>query len=125
MSLCGNKLPWVDYGKHLGNMIENKIDGMAKDIMIKRARFISKNIELNQEFHFAHPITKVKVNNIYNTSFSGSTLWNLFSKETEMLEKSWNTDTREMFQLPSETHTFFIEELSHKQHFKGFLIKVS
>ena len=107
--LCGDKLPWVNDGKHLGCTIENKIDGMKKDLMIKRAKFIERNMELNQEFYFAHPESKVQVNQIYNSHFSGSSLWNLFSNEAEMLEKTWNVSIRQMFNLPRETHKFFIE----------------
>ena len=56
VQLCEKDLPWVDQGKHLGNIIENNINGMKKDLQIKRARYIEKNNTLEQEFHFAHPI---------------------------------------------------------------------
>ena len=85
--LNGNELPWVDCGKHIGNNIENNLDGMQKDIRIKRATYIQKNCELNQEFHFTHPSTKVHINNVYNSSFTGSPLWDLFSESAESLEK--------------------------------------
>ena len=110
LTLCGDKLPWVNSGKHLGNTIENDLDGMSKDLMIKRAKYIERNLELNQEFHFAHPETKVNINNIYNSHFSGSPLWNLFTDEAVMLEKIWNVSIRKMFNLPREPHRFFIEE---------------
>ena len=60
MYLCGNSLPWVRSAKHLGTTIENKIDGMRKDILVKRADFINKNNEILQEFYFSHPDTKIK-----------------------------------------------------------------
>jgi hypothetical protein len=72
MMLCGNPLPWVDHCKHLGNYIDNKIDGMKHDLRIKQAQFINKNNELEQEFHFCHPQTKFAVNKIYNSHFTGS-----------------------------------------------------
>ena len=75
--LCGDPLPWVQGGVHLGNHIKNTSDGMGQDIRVKRANFISKNIELNQEFDFSHPLTKVKLNLIYNFHFTGSPLWDL------------------------------------------------
>ena len=64
MFLCGNPLPWVSSGKHLGITIGDKIDGMKADIRIKRAQFIDKNNEILQEFYFSHPATKIKINGI-------------------------------------------------------------
>ena len=63
LMLCGNLLPWVDKVKHLGNTITNKIDGNQLDAKIKTAKFIDKNNSLQQEFYFAHPMTKVEINN--------------------------------------------------------------
>ena len=71
MKLCGDDLPWVEKGKHLGSLVENKIDGMKKDNLIKRANYIQKNNELNQEFFFANPHTKFSVNMIYNMAVHG------------------------------------------------------
>ena len=114
--LCGNPLPWVNSGKHLGNHIENKINGQKQDIKIKRASYISKNNDLMQEFAFSHPKTKIKVNNIYNSHLTGSVLWDLFSPETVMLENTWNTSIRIMCDVPMQTH-------SQTNHIKHHLIK--
>ena len=37
MLLNGRKLSWVKSGLHLGNTIENDINGMKKDTRVKRA----------------------------------------------------------------------------------------
>ena len=58
--LNGNPLPWVKEGMHLGNNIECSYNGMVRDIRVKRASFIQKNCELQQEFMFAHPKTRFK-----------------------------------------------------------------
>ena len=55
MYLCGSPLPWVDSLKHLGNMVSNKIDGAQLDMKVKRAKYIDKNCNLNQEFKVSHP----------------------------------------------------------------------
>ena len=102
-------MPWVKAGKHLGNNITNYCDGMKQDIKIKCAAFIDKNNELNQEFALAHPLTKVKMNNIFNLDFTGSPLWDSFSREAIMLENTWNTAVRIMFGIPLSTHRYFIE----------------
>ena len=111
-------MSWVSHGKHLGNTLENKIDGMKKDLVNKRANYISKNNEIMQEFHFAHPKTKVYVNQIYNGHFPGSPLWDLFSREAEMLFNSWNRSVRIMFGVPLNTHRYFLEPLAGIQHLK-------
>ena len=41
-----NDLPWVSSGKHLGNNLENTLDGMKHDIRVKRAQYITKNNDL-------------------------------------------------------------------------------
>ena len=123
VKLCGNPLPWVQHGKHLGNTIENKINGMKKDIMVKRATYIDKNVTLNQEFHYTHPRTKHEINGIYNNHFTGSPLWDLFSREAEMLYNSWNKSVRLMSKVPLQTHRYFLEHLSGTRHLKITLIK--
>ena len=62
MMLNGNPLPWVESLVHLGVRVTNKIDGCQQDIREKIARYVDKCCNLNQEFHFSHPITKVRVN---------------------------------------------------------------
>ena len=116
-------MPWVDSGKHLGNILENKIDGMQKDIRVKRAKYINRNNNLMQEFHFAHPVTKFTVNRIYNTNFTGSNLWDFNSEAFESLGKTWNVSVRIMFSLPRTTHRYFIEPITDQQHIQIILMK--
>ena len=118
MTLCRKKLPWVESAKHLGNTIVNNIDGMSQAIIEKRAQYITRNNELLQEFSFAHPTTKCVINNVFNTHFSGSSLWNLFNNASEKLEKSWNVSQRLIFSLPRETHKYLIEPVSETKHIK-------
>ena len=116
LQMNGNDLPWVTSAKHLGTKVENKIDGMAKDLMEKRAQFINRNNELTQEFRFAHPHTIIKTNNIFNTSLYGCVLWDLFANDAKRLEKTWNISQRLMLGLHRETHRFFIEPVSGTKH---------
>ena len=110
-------------GKHLGNTIENKIDGMQKDISIKRARYINRQNNLSQEFYFAHPITKFTVNQIYNTDFTGSPLWDFNSECFESLCKTWNVSIRIMFDLPRTAHRYLIEPITEKPHIQFTIMK--
>ena len=121
--LCGNPLPWVDSGKHLGNYIETKSRGMKMDISVKRAQFISKNNEILQEFNFSHPKTKISINSIYNSHFTGSCLWDLFSAEAVSIYSTWNTAMKLMLNLPIQTHRKLIEPLSQTPHIRSVLMR--
>ena len=133
ITLNGKELPWISSIKHLSSTITNNFRcRMGQDTGEKRAAYIAKNNELNQEFHYAHPRTKIWVNNIYNSSFYGAPLWDLFSRDFEKLEKSWNVSQRIMLSLPRKTHRYFLEPLSDTHHivksikkrFLGFLNKI-
>ena len=89
----------------------------------KRAEYINKNNELEQEFYFCHPQTKFNVNKIYNSHFTGSPLWNLFSCDAIKMERTWNRSVKVMFDLPYETHRWLIEPLSGNQHIRKILIQ--
>ena len=93
----------LDSCKHLGNTTTNKIDGCQEDLRIKRAKYISKNIEINLEFHFSAADTRIQVNSISNTYFSGSPLWNLFSPGAERFVGSYNRSIKSMMKLPLAT----------------------
>ena len=117
IKLDGKDLPWVNNIKHLGSTIKNNRDcNMKQDLSEKRAAYIARNNELNQEFHYAHPSTKIWLNNVYNSSFYGVPLWDLFGRDFEKLEKSWNVSQRIMLDLPRKTHRYFIEPLSDTKH---------
>ena len=115
-------LPWVDQCKHLGNNIKNVIDGCQEDMRIKRAQYISKNIEINQEFHFSAASTRLKVNQIWNTHFSGSPLLNLFIPGAERFVGSYNKSMKCMMNLPIESHRFLLEPLSGEKPLMVILI---
>ena len=113
IKLKARDLPWVDAAKHLGCRIGLKNHGLAQDLMEKRALYINKVNELNEEFYYAPP----------NTHLYGSQLWDLFSTEANRLEKTWNISQRIMLDIPRNTHRFFIEPLTETQHIKFSLLK--
>ena len=124
LRLGDKSLPWVSSIKHLGSTITNNLDCMMdQDMLEKRAIYCAKNNELVQEFHFAHHKTKVWINNVFNTSFYSSPLWDLTSKCFRKLENSWNVSQRVILDLPRETHRFFIEPLSNTRHITKSLKK--
>ena len=124
LKLCGNDLPWVQKGKHLGVKIENKKNRILNgDIMEKRACYIQRNNELMQEFWFTHSSTKAFINRVYNSHFYGSVLWNLFEKEAGMLYNTWSVSVRKMFGLDRRTHRYLVEPVSDMPHIKMSLMQ--
>ena len=108
ITLDGKDLPWVRTAKHLGCKIGDKICGLKDDLMEKMATYINKVNELTQEFYFAHPMMKIRINHIFNSHFYGSALWDLFGIEALRLEKSWNVSQRIMLGSPRNSHQYFI-----------------
>ena len=124
LKLCGDLLPWVVTGKHLGTRIENKPgDILNQDMKEKRAQYIQRNNELMQEFPFAHSSTKCNINAIFNSHFTGSVLWDLFGREAEMIYNTWNISIRKMFCLDQRSHRYFIEPVSKIKHIKIAFMK--
>ena len=68
-------------------------------------------------------MTKIELNRIFNTSFHGSQLWDLFGYEFERMDKTWNTSQRIMLKIPRNSHRYFLEPLSGIQHIKFSLMK--
>ena len=123
MKLCGNSLPWVKEILHLGNTITNDLNCIEQDMRRKNARYVSKNIEINQEFYFAAPETKMTVNDVYNKSWYGSVTWDLFCPMAVKIESTWNRSIKIMLDLPYSTHRGLIEPLSGRKHLKRVLIR--
>ena len=111
LSLNGNPLPWVEHAKYLGNYVVDAPDGLCKDAKSKRAMYIERNIEINQEFPSAHPEVRCKINRIYNSSFPGSVLYDLTSAPVSQLINSWSVSVRHMWELPVQAHRCLIEPL--------------
>ena len=122
MKLCGTNLPWVNTFKHLGNNLCNQNSITNHDIDVKKAVTITKNIELNMEFHFASPFTKFEINKIYNTHYTGSPLWDLFGEEALQFESCYNKSVKIMFDLPYATHRHLIEPITGHRHVRLTLV---
>ena len=90
---------------------------------IKKARYIAQNIEINQEFYFSAAETRLKVNDVYNSSWFGSVLWNLFCPAAVRIESAYNRSLKVMMNIPIATHRELIEPLSGRHHVKLLLIK--
>ena len=109
--LDGNPLPWIEQAKYLGNTLTSIPDGWSKEARQKRAQYIEKNIEINQEFPTAHPEVKCRINQIYNSSFPGSMLYDVASDSASHLINSWSVSVRQMWGLPHNAHRYLITQL--------------
>ena len=114
--LNGKDLPWVKAAKHLGCKVTVDSGSLSSDLMEKRAIYINKVNELSQEFYYAHPSTRIRINNIFNSHFYGSPLWDLFGREADRLYKTWNVSQRILLGLPRQSHRYFVEPLSGVRH---------
>ena len=79
LQLNDRDLPWVGVAKHLGCKVRPNNQGS-----------INRVNELKEEFSYAHPLTKIMTNKVFNTHFYESQLWDLFTQEAGRLEKTWN-----------------------------------
>ena len=118
--LNDDPLPWVSQVKHLGNVLQSD-NSMKVDCTLKRGKFIGKVNSLLQEFHFVEAHVLIKILSIYTTSYYGSGLWDLYSKEVDRLYKAWNVSIRRAFSIPNTTHRYLIEPLSGCLHPKVML----
>ena len=75
-----------------------------------------------QEFHFVSPPTLMSLVNSFATSFYGSSLWNLQSKECDRIYNPWNVMIRRALNIDYKTHRFLIELLSKQCHLKTSLL---
>ena len=91
------------------------------DCTVKRGNFIGKMNSLLQEFSYVEPPVKIKIFNIFATSFYGSGLWDLYSNEVDRIFKSWNVSVRIAFDIPFTSHRYLIEPLSGSPHPKTML----
>ena len=96
---------------------------MQLDLKQKRAGYNTKNNDLLQEFNFAHPDSLMRINQIYNTHFTGSPLWDIFSEEAIKLENTWNKSVRLMLGVHFTTHRRLIEPLSGYSHVRKIFVK--
>ncbi len=103
LTLNGDFLTWSHGITHLGHHF-NCCLSFRKDINIRKGCFIQCVSEICTEFAFAHHKYGAKLLQIYGTSFYGSNLWNLYSKEFMSLGKTLNVAIRKVYNVPFQTH---------------------
>ena len=122
ITLCGNVLPWVNKVDHLGTVLTNDGDIVAKDVSVKRAAYIAKNNAIMQEFESYPSLVKIHINEVYNMSLTGSQTWGLFGKKVDSMVNTHNVSMRLMVDAPIDTHRYLVETISGKKHLRWTLL---
>ena len=108
IKLDGKDLPWVEQADHLGQTLHQSVT-MEKDCHRARAKFIDKNVEVRDQFAFAHPSQTLKMIQLLCCDGYGSMLWELQSNPVEKIFKSWNTSVKHVWGVPLSTFTYLVE----------------
>ena len=88
------------------------------EMKIKRANYIEKSNTINPEFSYTHLRTKNEVNLICNNHFTGGQLWDLFSRDADMVYNTRNKSVLLKFDVPLQTHRYFLEHLAKTRQLK-------
>ena len=110
LTLCGRELPYVSQADHLGNMLTEQGD-MEHDATIKRAKFIDASVKTREMFKFAAPSEVLKALKVYNSSFYGSSLWNLAGDKAKQVFSAWNTAVKLAWGCPQQTRSYFLQNM--------------
>ena len=108
LMLYGKCLPWVDTALHLGHTLHKSLS-MEQDIKIRTACFISRSVEVREQFAFAHPQQVMRAVKIYCCDAYGSNLWRLESSAATSFFKAWSSCVRRVYFLPLNTFTYLVE----------------
>ena len=87
------------------------------------AKYIKRNNEIIQEFYFASPRTKILINEKFNMSWYGSSIWDIKSEYFLKIESCYNRSIKLMADLPYSTHKYLIETITKKDHLRKIIWK--
>ena len=82
---------------------------MEHHAKISRMRFITDSTDVREMFGFALPDQVISAIRLYNTSFYGSMLFDLYGEEAQKIYRSWNTAVKLAWRVPRTTHSYLVE----------------
>ena len=106
--LNGVALPWRESAVHLGHKLHQNLT-MNADAKEKRAKFISRSVEVRSQFSFAAPPQIIKAVRILACDAYGAVLWRLDSPASSAFFNAYTSCIRRIYRLPVSTHTFLVE----------------
>ena len=96
--------------EHLGTIIHQG-GTLSKDVRVKRAKFIDQSCQIREDFYFAHPLDIIHAVEIYATAFYGSSLWNLNSREVDMIINSWKVGHRIAWGVSRACRSYLVKQV--------------
>ena len=96
---------------HLGNELcaDRSMDMDTKE---KTAAFITRSLEIREQFSFAHPMEVLSAVKVYCCDHYGSMLWDLQGDLASKYFNSWKTCIKLAWGVPRSTHSYFLDYLS-------------
>ena len=82
---------------------------MAQDCREKRAQMIDSSVKVRESFDFAHPAEQILAVSKYCSAAYGSNLWDMGSREAEMLTNAWRTGHKLAWDVPRHCRTFLVQ----------------
>ena len=84
---------------------------MATDTKQKTAAFITRSLEVREQFFFAHPMEALRAVRVYCCDHYGSMLWDLEGDIVSKYFKTWNTCIKLAWGVTRATHSYFLDYL--------------
>ena len=106
--LNGVTLPWKEKAVHLGHILQQDLTFDA-DAAARRAAFISRSVDVREQFSFAPPAQVLKAVRILCCHGYGAVLWQLNSTSATSYFKAYNSCIKRVFRLPLNTYTYLVE----------------
>ena len=95
---------------HLGIALHES-GQLTQDCREKRAQFIDKSAKIRETFKFAHPTEQIfAVEKYCSSAIHGGNLWDLTSKEAQMMFGIWRTGHKLSWQVDRKCHTYLVQE---------------
>ena len=113
--------PLGGQGDSPGIYIDKQVQHARRRQEQKKARYISRNIELNQNSILLPP-NQDWLWTRYTTQV-GSTLYSIFSLAAERLEASFKRSIKVKMVLPLVTHRYLIQPLLRKEHIRKTFVR--
>ena len=116
-ALNGVKIVWQDKVKHLGNVINARMND-EDDCKAKMGQFIGSVNKLTANFKHLEPALRIKLFKSFCSSFYGSQMWNLNCSSLRQVHTAWNKAVRVLLRIPYRTHRWMLSPLLGGLHIR-------